>query len=136
MTARGRELLIGARDIVLAEPARVNMKVGLSTYPFIQEENITSHTHEPPCGTVGCIAGWIWAQLRPYERPNPVVFWDQISPVVQDALGLEVVSWDGLVFDSDWPPAIRLELVCEIPGTPEYAAVVARRIDQVLEQEP
>ena len=77
----------------------------------------------PECGTVACIWGWaveLFGETDQSSHPQAV-------------LGITWEQQNALFFDSQWPDEFRYRLKTLKPQTPEYARVVADRIDHMIE---
>lgn len=106
-------LLEKIKEQILGEPTSVDMD------DWDQPDPST------PCGTVACISGWA-AHLsgHPNESASGEIF-----------LELSEEQGEGLFYISDWPGDLIFEIRGLNPRTPEYAAVVAKRIDRFIETE-
>lgn len=155
------KLLRDVRDAVLAEPARVNMDLGVSTYAFASSDHRvpTVSTKRPMCDTVACIAGWgVTIKNHAAGRRNPYMSlvrslvkqeelttdnfctgkefipWDVIEPLAVEAFGFpDEFDSDTLFKDDCWPEPFKTLLTTVKPGTYAYAGVVADRINHFIE---
>lgn len=129
---KAKELLLRVREAILKEPARIRMANWRLTkrdqYLLVMHND---HAAIPPCGTVGCIAGWL-VELH-YKHPHSVVTVQYAASKLigwRDKIGIDCP----LFFTSDWPEDLKdKEYDLYTSGTPEYAAVVAAAIDRWIE---
>lgn len=140
------------KQIILEEPERMVM-TNWCSIDHAPDPDECFRFNVPECNTVCCIAGWAVAikemqRLRLGAIGQPVIKnilsldFDMVThDYEKDAcefLGLEYVenSWvstaSRLFFASSWPWLFRMALREVVPQTPEYAAVVARRIDHFI----
>lgn len=142
-TITAARLLERIKQVVLAEPARVNMNAFLLALGG-RVPDYGSHVSyrpgegmilgaEPACGTVGCIAGWGAVLLRG-PRTEPWILEDNAADVLGAALGYDnVIGRVGYLFAAsrnlDEPPP-------GTPGTQQHAEFVAHRIDRYLARHP
>ncbi len=111
------ELLRRVQTAILEEPRKLNMNVWMEKVPG-------RHPNPPPCGTVGCIAGWAVALGAPEKR-----YLEDFRSYADEAsalLGLDEGCGSGLFY---YAPSVRLS-----PGTLPYAEDVAARIDTYIEE--
>ena len=80
-------------------------------------------TELPPCGTVGCIAGWL-VSLEHGDRAKEFVTQEEAGRL----LGLKHDDVRVLFLPTLWPERFHNLLNRERDGTPEYASVVSKRI--------
>lgn len=106
------ELLQKVKEKILAEPTAVNM------------DDWCFSSNKTPCGTVACIAGWacVLSEVKDHFRDEAPIF-----------LKLNRINSGNLFYISQWPEELYEKLIKQVPGTPEYAAIVAARIDRFIE---
>jgi hypothetical protein len=136
------ELLLKVKEEILAEPRKLQMDAWL--WPADDFSDVKSPEEMPPCGTIGCIAGWTVAIARAEaEGIAPLELAEQhraltldvsIRTAAKDLLGLKR---ERLFFHDDeasecWPGEFVERLEKEAPGTPGYARVVADVIDDLI----
>lgn len=115
-------LLTQIRDHILEEPKRVTMEDWLQRIP---KEWVTDR--DPACGTIGCIAGWAVVLGLPRRK-----YVYNVSTTARGVLELSVEEARWLFYVGGWPNQFRESLHTLSPRTPEYAAVVAKRIDYFI----
>ncbi len=125
------ELLLKIKQYILLEPRRCNMSAWMCKRDM---KSLWEHygQAEPPCGTVGCIAGWA------LMLTNEEVYGQHlcIAERAASALGLSYEKADRLFLPySRWPESWRMKLIEHKIGSPEYAQVVADYIDYFIEKE-
>lgn len=103
------ELLQKVKEKILAEPSAVDMDLW------------SSPSSSTPCGTVACIGGW--ALLLAPKSPGLIP--------VRTLLDIDKSEASKLFFN--WPLELLFALNRYSHGTPEYAAIVAARIDRFIE---
>lgn len=83
-------LLRRVQRAIIKEPGRLNMEEGLMDLDYA----IVNYAHgaSPPCGTVGCIAGWTVA-LSTRARTKIVT---KVRVALGDEPGYSKVRWDHL----------------------------------------
>lgn len=142
------DLVVDARDAILAEPLRADMRCVVETEQEIREQEdderewkrsfggtVRPRRRLPACGTVGCFAGWI-STLRG-------------GVLVAQHDGLEHASFllagdRKAIYGGDGPVNFRTEPdgafvfddganIHEPVGTKRYAQAVGRRIDRFLD---
>ena len=132
------ELLLRVKQSILDEPKRVDM-LEWATPPT----RATKHRKQrlrptapsaPPCNTVGCIAGWtilngLKDPARAARRMREKLGFEGYAYAARIKLGLLASESDRLFFPRNWPERFERRLNVLAPGTPEYAQVVADRID-------
>ncbi len=138
-------LLGKIKRLIISEPKRLDMGVYVGAFQGRTVHGFAAQD-KPACGTVGCMAGWGAVMLRPdgvsgrkldkraedaMTRALGFDYPDCYDDMVRTVGGLfdpEVVTdLDGEdAWGCDWP----------MPGTPEHAAVIAKRIDTYLSQHP
>lgn len=126
------ELLKSVREAILEEPLRIDM----ATWADV--------SHEAPCGTVGCIYGWAQALstgLRSYDlaeyvkdhltvrQPTGIMAPDD------NPLDLTPEQAKRLYYAEHWPQEYQDMEWEEVPQNPEYAQIVANRIDHFIATE-
>lgn len=134
-------LLKDVRKAIKAEPARANMTICQRIYDALDIEYRQQYDQPtPPCGTVGCFAGWI--EIKAGTRHGLMCF--DASEIVEPLLGeskrelggtidyFTVVNTRGdhyYVFNSGEGDD------CELTqsGTPAHAAAVIARIDRFMQ---
>lgn len=126
-----RELLLKVKETILQNPARANMSIWQSS--FLEDPMLASyfkaanpsHAEIPPCGTVGCIAGWT---LALYNRRFSLNY-------AMEAAGLLEITPEQaseLFYVGGWPTDLLRKIAKHQPGTPEYAAVIGEAIDRFI----
>ncbi len=134
------DLLRKVQAAILEEPKRVNMDL----WAFPIEWQVESGQN-PPCNTVGCVAGWSIA-LEKNLRGNDLATEFSIEhQAIKLLLGVtEPASahygiMGKLFYISSWPTEFRARMqrwngshVVD-PGTPEYAQIVSDRIDGFID---
>jgi hypothetical protein len=136
-------LLIRVKELILEEPKRLNMDVWSSA--------VSPSENGPACGTVGCISGWAQMLARPAAHVGIRLM--KQAPELRSFVGAasmgayllggtlsEVVDvnnyndgiYASLFFTGYWPADLQEKLHSCILGTPEYATVVAERIDRFI----
>lgn len=121
------ELLEKVKEAILEEPLRIDMNTWAN-----EDKSV-------PCGTVGCIYGWgqaITTKLRGKE------LWEQIkrkfatiTATLDNPFDISTVQASRLYYEYNWPSEYRDKLLDFEPQTPEYAQVVADRIDHFIATE-
>lgn len=125
---------------ILAEPRRVNMGVGLFQYldppVYLSPVEIGAPDWRqliPPCGTVGCIAGWATI-LSGATAPAPgrsKDWYSKINTQASNLLDLNPSQAAYLFHIGNWRYPWR-DLDELTPGTREYAQVVSDYIDYYI----
>lgn len=123
------KLLRKVQRTIVAEPLRVDMTIWAAPSEYSNQS--------PPCGAVGCIAGW--AMLHVSKRSLNIearYIWELDPEANQDkAAELLSLSYDQArrLFISDhWPTKFKNRLAFAKEGTPKYARVVSDRIDHFI----
>lgn len=129
----------------------MNMSEGLVSAAYIKNRS----GQAPPCGTVGCIAGWAVAlstkpsktqgilcrvsktfDVHIADEYGALIPWDELEPKAQHLLG---IGWAGqanrLFQKHDWPQKWQLALDRTKPGTKAYAKVVCGYIDYYIKEQ-
>lgn len=149
------ELLRKVQKAILEEPARINMDGWLydvttaddleafldDVRDYDEEGNVSFDPPIPPCGTVGCIAGWTY-HLEGLPRPEKWInynaengeFKPTLEVVAAERLGLSAKQAATLFYPDRWPIDLSDRLYANTPGSPEYAKVVSDVIDRFIEQ--
>lgn len=118
------QLLRTVREMILAEPLRLNMDF------FLDHASIHSQLSAPSCGTMGCIAGWTLVAV--YGFPTDIgdvlrfkdktltwfAVWDQATELLDISEGEATVLFSPM-------SAYKT-------GTPEYVQEVIDRIDNLI----
>lgn len=112
------ELLQKVKEKLFAEPTAVSMNTWLRS------------PADTPCGTIGCIAGWAYMLAGGDPEPKDI---ETIVEYAVTKLDTKRKKNECLFYASDWPSDLRRALDQQCPGTPEYAAIVAARIDRFIE---
>lgn len=77
-------LLGEIKRIILEDPRRYDQFNTLSVIPAAQLDDKT----EPPCGTVGCVAGWVVAltraRLTPYALNSPLTIAERVLGLTEE----------------------------------------------------
>lgn len=137
------QLLQTVRALVLAEPKRLDMEHWVRQD---DKQGLVSasacYDAVPECGTVGCIAGWCTivagydptyagfdaAKLLGGTKAEINAFdkWECLP-------GTKVKDrFSNLFYPKNWPADLRERLAHTQQGTPEYATIVAERIDRFI----
>jgi hypothetical protein len=139
-TDKNIELFNLVKQVILEEPLRANINSWRRTGSSIT-------LNAPPCGTVGCIAGWAdtlhQIQTQGYQPTNQVIrdmFGNEsgicetteVAPKAIKALRLTL--WEAhVLFDpACWPYKWRVLINRTTPQTQEHAHVIVRAIDAFL----
>lgn len=138
LTEKGIELLQRVKQHVLEEPRRLNM----GTWGRKASHRLGDDA--PPCGTVGCIAGWC------VFLSNPEKIWDEIIqedfesvsdyPIrtkAAELLGAKETEEDWEQYDFDLEELFDADVVGADgysipPQTKAHAEAVAARIDRFI----
>jgi len=135
-------LLRKVQKHILEEPRRMNMETWLRTR--IQGKryfafrgfgvNRAENPATPPCGTAGCIAGWVMmlTPMKPEER-SYIINVGNAAHSAQEKLGLDYYQGSRLFLPSDWPEPYKSKLAKAKIGTKKYAQVVSDRIDYFIQ---
>lgn len=123
------KLLRKVQRLILAHPDQVNMDA------FLCNRLATGHD-VGGCGTAGCIGGWA---LFASSREKTLAAADmKLGPntdiwgMAANRLGLTDEQEDSVFIEHGWPKDLKRAL--RNAGTPAaYAAVVAKRIDRLIE---
>jgi hypothetical protein len=133
-TITGRELLLQIRELILAEPLRLDMDSWITAFAG---EGSSYHKTLPACGTVGCIAGWAAVLLRPAQNVTQSDLFDFADFHMASLLGLDNEhTYDQCPLFCAAPMRQFGEMDIGQPGTVQHAAIIAKRIDTVLERFP
>ncbi len=126
------QLLTEVRDTILEEPRRINMSDWGKSVD-------TDYDKNPPCGTVACISGWAIAihwnkRGQDFDDFMYSTLENGEIPLteIDKVLDLTGPMERRLFYASNWPDDFRRSLAKLAAGTPEYAAVVAARIDHFI----
>lgn len=149
------ELLQRVKAHILEEPRRIGMGHWLQRagYGVVLKDDYESplpSALHPPCGTVACIGGWAhcFQRISEMERrqsggcSNPAAL-QCILAFGQPSIRGERLPYSNLLgLDEDqalrlfhvchWPDEFRKRMEMLTSGTPEYAQVVADRIDAFI----
>ena len=124
--------LLTVCDLITQEPRRIQM--GLWRWRWFQDHDDeiraaqnTGVANLPPnqlapCGTVGCIAGWL-CEANGYTGES-----QRCDSAAAQILDIRAHRLSTLFFPAGWPDELKQELDDHEPGTPDYAAVVVKRI--------
>lgn len=111
---------------IAEEPRRLDMSFLYRRAALVKEDL------RPPCGTVGCIAGWaliIGLKATTFSAAFPIVNGSTVD--VTDARKLLKVKNDHLFFLSLWPEAFQCDY--RAASTPaERASVTVARIEHFI----
>lgn len=120
------ELLKKVRAHILEEPKRLFMPGFLARKVSDDDEGAERY---PACGTIGCYAGWIY-ELSGEHGDEGV----KLSMKAADLAGLDHVSANRLFFEyvTGWSEEDNRKLWSG-DGTPETAALAAKRLDLFIE---
>lgn len=91
---------------------------------FFSRLKLTKRT-APPCGTVGCIAGWATMLSGVSEIP--------IDDAAIELLGINEEAAQELFFMGSWPRPFRI-LYRAAKSSRERASITCKRIDAFIEQ--
>lgn len=113
-----------------AEPKRIDMDAWLHLR-LIGRQDLAGEFY-PECGIVGCIAGWVVA-LSVQQDHTALRDIDDIGDQAQAMIGITADERNRLFYTEGWPEQFLDEGALFIAGrhepqTPEYAAIVAKRI--------
>lgn len=134
---RGRDLLLAVREAIIEEPRRLNMRLWRATKVVDASTLHEYHAEAPPCGTVGCIAGWAFTLAYAPSYQARKLRTSDVSEIATDLLtksGYNYKAVYSLFRPWEWPIHLRGALMAETAGTEAYAAVVVRAIDLFLER--
>jgi hypothetical protein len=120
------DLLTQVRELILEEPLRYNQEV------WLKKKGVDYRHQFPACGTVGCVAGWVVALVRPGGSAYDV----DVNVAAKHILGL---GWAPAaeLFDGDAVDRLFVEQQHDdndddwlgpYPQTAEYAALGAEHI--------
>lgn len=121
------ELLQKIKQAILEEPRRIDM-TSWALHPLSVE-------NPPACNTVACIAGWAVALTNNLRGKALSGFEDGIEYTAEKYLDLPYPFSRRLFYMSRWPRTFQERLIYLSPRTPEYARVVADRIDHFIATE-
>ncbi len=132
------ELMLKVKERVLAEPGRVDMQTWAKRVGFAFSWQ--GYGQYADCGTVCCVAGHA-LESSGLDVFHELEFSDEDIDVIASQL-LDIHQTEGMMLfhfhadDSETSPYLDLqfELLAFVPGTPEYAAVVAKAIDRCIER--
>ena len=110
-TISGYALLGRIRRLILEEPRRYNQR---STLAVVMEGHPYPPDIIPPCGTIGCVGGWIVALTRPSQISSHT----DVVALTQEILQLDIYSthvltdfhaagWRGFTMEEIVPHAER-----------------------------
>lgn len=131
------KLLRRVKRHILAEPKRINMYFPVRVGQMGRGA--------PPCGTIGCIAGWavLLAERKGREMPGltwrrildrreaPDMDWDDFKPIAIRRLKLTAEQAHRLFHVINWPRTFTVQY--EKARTPKkMASVTAERIDHFI----
>ena len=126
------ELLEKVKAKIREEPRRMDMA---DWGRVIDPRRIEGDDNLPPCGTVGCIAGWAEI-LSGGNVTGMVTGFNRIVPPPPFHPIKERIAWSEaesrLCLTVDWPPDLKRRLEDSDPGTSEYAEIVCERIDRFI----
>lgn len=135
MTPSNVQLLKKVREMILAEPRKLNMDVWLDNFrPPNHAGMPPNHAGMPPCGTIGCIAGW--ALIIHYGDFKQCGHYLKIGDyqVKTGRVGHEAARLLGLD-DYEADRLFQHRVVTDYaPGTLGYAEEVVKRIDALIER--
>lgn len=117
-------LLRIAQEKIREEPRRLDMGA------WLQDPSETDvRDNPPPCGAVGCIAGWVWVANGGTMENFP------FSLEVRDLLGLDLPQENRLFFTDEWPEDLEEAYNEAKPGSIERAEITCERIDRFIASE-
>ena len=152
VTERAEKVLLRVIDRVLEEPKRIHMskwlwsewelkqdiKAVANPSPWYTEDDIRHKVRVlPPCGIVGCIAGWTVIEACKMGKKKMTYTEDDVRDMAGRILGLSKYhSYDGeleykdnaLFIPFEWPEPYRSKLRAQQPQTKGYAKVIASRL--------
>ncbi len=114
-------LLRKIQKMILEEPRRLNMWLVQNHYSKRDVDN--SEYNLPPCGTVGCIAGWA-LNLSGFTRSNSL-------NKAATLLGIERTASDHVFLVSDWPEKFH-NRYNDARTQRQKARVTSNRIDYLI----
>lgn len=132
------QLLLRVKAHILEEPRRLNMSEWKQTaFPGMivkdgYEHGLNASKHHqlltaktaPPCGTVGCIAGWV-CLLSGADYP---IFGGQAAAY----LGVEEHHLEPLFYPRKWPNKTRFRQYLNARSQRRRAQIVGRVIDEFI----
>lgn len=133
------KLLGKIKQIILAEPKRVNMEAFISALNGEALWSQGARRKQPACGTIGCIAGWGAILLRPKN-----VTANRLDLLASSVMS-NLIGWDYKPAYSNTPGRTTGSLFhggpldgedLGEPGTGKHAKAVAKLIDRYLEAHP
>ncbi len=134
-TITGGALLRKIKRLILAKPKRLDMGDWIKAF---HGEILNTDVHQvPACGTVACVAGWGAILMRPSKSIG-----ETIDGAAADAMNLAIgyeqdgEIYAGDLFSCETSRAFKETSYMPAAGTPEHAAVIAKRIDTYLAQHP
>lgn len=111
---------------------RVDVPLFLKTLDAMEQNiervNMRDYEGKSDCGTTHCFAGWVNVLTGSSNEFSSIA-----RTKARESLGLTSDEGYDLFFCSDWPRGFRNMIEKEIPGTPEYFAVVKDRFLYFLE---
>jgi hypothetical protein len=90
------DLLTEVKELILADPRRYDQGTYIERHGGVKNARVI--IEYPPCGTVGCVAGWV-ATLKRGRRFT----YGTAGPIAEDILGLDQIQANDL-FSGDAAP--------------------------------
>lgn len=133
-------LLRKVQKAILEEPKRINMKFWGRKYGkdivAVREGSASYQHYIPPCGTIGCIAGWgAVLGTKSAMKMNTKEFAEFIYTADDRMIRLSKLSYEQanrLFYNDNWPARFENKLRRYNTGTPQYAKVVSDRIEHFI----
>jgi hypothetical protein len=118
------------KQLILEEPKRLDMDRSV----------VTAHTNNPPCGTAGCIAGWVNVLTRSKKKAHwkqvatkiEGLEWTTLSSRAQQELDIDSWQAERLFYQCNWPNHMGGDYDNAGTGTTEAAKITAKRIDRFI----
>jgi sugar phosphate isomerase/epimerase len=128
--SRGDKLLLQVKRLILEEPRRINMDV--PQYVEGANNGTMSTTDYPPCGTVGCIAGWADVAAKGgVDISLRSRMWRGVEVRARKLLNLSKNEADKLFFVHYWPSNFYWRYRQAVNPI-ERAEITAERIDHFI----
>lgn len=137
VSAETKKKLKSLLAFIATEPRKLDMNVWLTRFnPKARVAELRgkgtlnfkqTKSELPPCGTMGCLAGWAVLQAGLDENSRSVRY-QGFPKIAAKLLGLDASQSDRLFLFSYWPLRFHEALAAERRGTKGYLAVVKRRV--------
>lgn len=121
LTQQSIDILQKVKQHILEEPRRLRM-----TTWFYKTDLVDPMS--PPCGTIGCIAGFT------VMLSGKIVEVETVQEEAMELLGINDKQAGELFYTSQWPQRFSTEYFDYGWASKERAEVTARRIDAFIEQ--